>query len=70
MQHSAIYPRHAEALLIEALTDSPVTLIQGPRQCGKTTFAREVAMPIGYAYITFDDDNSRRTVQGDPVGLV
>lgn len=70
MQHSAIYPRHAEALLIEALTDSPVTLIQGPRQCGKTTFAREVAMPLGYAYITFDDDNARRTVQGDPVGFV
>lgn len=70
MQKSAIYPRHAETLLTEALDDSPVTLIQGPRQCGKTTFAQEIGRPREYAYISFDDDNARRTVQSDPVGFV
>ena len=70
MQRSAIYPRHAEALLTEALADSPVTLIHGSRQCGKATFAREIGIPRGYTNISFDDDNARRTVRSDPVGFV
>ena len=70
MQQSDIYPRHAETLLLESLADSPVTLIQGPRQCGKTTFAREIGIPRGYAYVNFDDDNTRRTVKSDPIGFV
>jgi len=36
---TALHPRYAEAPLIEALADSPVVPIQGPRQCGKTTLA-------------------------------
>ena len=47
-----------------------MTLIQGPRQCGKTTFAQEIGIPREYVYISFDDDNARRTVQSDPVGFV
>jgi hypothetical protein len=38
-----LLPRHAARLLVEALADSPVVLIHGPRQCGKTTLARMVA---------------------------
>ena len=37
-----MYPRFAEKRLTEALEDSPVVLIQGPRQCGKTTLAQMV----------------------------
>lgn len=37
-----MYPRFAEKRLTEALADSPVVLIQGPRQCGKTTLAQVV----------------------------
>ena len=37
-----MYPRFAEQRLTEALEDSPVVLIQGPRQCGKTTLAQMV----------------------------
>ncbi|MDE2928308.1 MAG: ATP-binding protein [Acidobacteriota bacterium] len=45
MVEPAFYPRHAERLLTEALEDSPVVLIQGPRQCGKTTLAQMVCAP-------------------------
>ena len=37
-----LYPRFAAKRLTEALEDSPVVLIQGPRQCGKTTLAQMV----------------------------
>ena len=37
-----LYPRFAEPPLIEALADTPVVLIHGPRQCGKTTLAQMV----------------------------
>ena len=42
MAEGILYPRFAERRLTEALEDSPVVLIQGPRQCGKTTLAQMV----------------------------
>jgi N-acetylneuraminic acid mutarotase len=39
MSAERLYPRFAQASLAEALTDTPVVLIHGPRQCGKTTLA-------------------------------
>lgn len=43
--NSTLYPRFAERPLTEALTDSPVVLIHGPRQSGKTTLAQVVCVP-------------------------
>lgn len=40
MSTPILYPRSAEQRLAEALEDSPVVLIHGPRQCGKTTLAQ------------------------------
>jgi len=56
--------------LLEALADSPVVLIHGPRQCGKTTLARQVRDAAGYTYLSFDDDVQRAAAQTDPVGYV
>jgi uncharacterized protein len=70
MPETALYPRHAEPRLIEALADSPVVLIHGPRQCGKTTLARMVGEPRDYAYVSFDDDVARDAGQIDPAGFV
>ena len=39
MIEDTLYTRFAERRLAEALEDSPVALIHGPRQCGKTTLA-------------------------------
>jgi len=47
-----------------------VVLIHGPRQCGKTTLARQVGDAAGYAYVSFDDDLLRAAAQSDPIGFV
>ena len=45
MARNTFYPRYVEPRLTEALADSPGVLIQGPRQCGKTTLAQMVCAP-------------------------
>jgi hypothetical protein len=62
--------RLAEASLQASLADTPVVLLQGPRQCGKTTLARSVAEPAGFGYLSFDDDNLVRAARADPLGFV
>jgi predicted AAA+ superfamily ATPase len=37
MAEPILYSRFARERLEEALADSPVVLVHGPRQCGKTT---------------------------------
>ncbi len=70
MNSPAFHPRFSRPHLIEALQDTPVVLIHGPRQCGKTTLARAVGDAAGYTYISFDDDVLRASVLADPVGFV
>jgi predicted AAA+ superfamily ATPase len=64
------YPRYLRPRLEEALADSPVVLVHGPRQCGKTTLAREVGNAAGFAYFSFDNDVQRAAALADPVGFV
>ena len=45
MSNPVFYPRSVERRLVEALEDSPVVLIHGPRQCGKTTLAQFTCAP-------------------------
>jgi len=70
MSEIALYPRYALPRLTEALSDTPVVLIHGPRQCGKTTLARMVGDASGYVYITFDDEVQLAAARFDPVGFV
>jgi predicted AAA+ superfamily ATPase len=65
-----VLPRLVEAALQASLADTPVVLLQGPRQCGKTTLARCVAEPAGFGYLSFDDDNLVRAARADPLGFV
>jgi len=64
------YPRYIAPRLREALRDSPVVLIHGPRQSGKTTLARAVGEPRGYRYVSFDDEAICAAARGDPIGFV
>jgi len=64
------YPRFATPLLEQALAESPVVLIHGPRQCGKTTLAQAVGDAHGYRYFSFDDAVTLAAATSDPVGFV
>ena len=70
MPEPELYPGYIYPRLIEALADSPVVLIHGPRQSGKTTLVRQVGESEGYAYFSFDDDVQRAAAHADPVGYV
>jgi predicted AAA+ superfamily ATPase len=64
----ALYPRHLDARLSESLLDTPVVLVNGPRQCGKTTLVQQ--HQSGMAYFTLDDPGLLAAVRADPVGFV
>ncbi|MBX3175700.1 MAG: ATP-binding protein [Gemmatimonadaceae bacterium] len=64
------YPRFATPLLEQALAESPVVLIHGPRQCGKTTLAQAAGDAHGYGYFSFDDAVTLEAATTDPVGFV
>src|SRR3990167_4784944 len=65
---AAWFPRHMAAPLVEALTDTPVVCLLGPRQCGKSTLARR-AFP-DRPYYSFDDDTLRDRAASDPRGFI
>lgn len=70
MTEAAFYSRFLQPRLLEALADTPVALIHGPRQCGKTTMARQVGEQAGFSYLSFDDDLLRASAETDPVGFI
>jgi predicted AAA+ superfamily ATPase len=65
-----ILPRLVEPLLRRTLADTPVVLIQGPRQCGKTTLAQAVGSDRRYGYLSLDDPAVREAAIADPSGFV
>jgi len=62
--------RNAERALRLAMADTPVVLLNGARQTGKTTLARHIAKEHGAQYFTFDDPTSLGLASNDPVGFV
>ena len=69
MTQPLLYPRSIEPRVTEALLDTPVVLLAGPRQAGKTTLARQMAGQ-GMRYLTLDDDLTRLSAREDPVGMI
>ena len=70
MGMSKLFNRLAEPHLKLVLSESPVALIHGPRQCGKTTIAQKVGKQLGYVYISMDDDTNLQYAQNDPANFV
>lgn len=66
---ATIYPRHIRPRIVEALADTPVVLLSGPRQAGKTTLVRQFA-GRNRNFITLDDELTLLAARQDPVGLV
>lgn len=60
--------RHLATRVQEALRDTPVVLVNGPRQCGKTTLVRQFSE--GMTYLSLDDPGVLAVARQDPLGLV
>lgn len=52
------------------MEDTPVVLLNGARQTGKTTLARSIAEHSGADYFTLDDSATLALVAGDPSGFI
>lgn len=70
MGSGSYIPRFIQPRLEAALGDTPVVLVHGPRQCGKTTLVKHVGDELGYSYISFDDEVARKAAKEDPHGFV
>jgi len=66
----SLYPRRIEPRINEALLDTPVVLLAGPRQAGKTTLVRQIAEQQGLRYLTMDDELSLLSAREDPTGMI
>ena len=64
-----MYERFAERQIKEALSDTPVVLLVGPRRAGKTTLARKM-QEAGRTYLTLDNRTTLEVAQTDPVGFI
>jgi len=62
-------PRHAAARVVEALADTRIVAVEGPRQAGKSTLCTKLASERGMRIVTLDDANTRRGAIDDPQGF-
>lgn len=65
-----MFQRNIRAPVERAVANTPVVLINGARQTGKTTLAQTLAAQSGAAYFTLDDAATQAAAVGDPVGFI
>ena len=70
MLQTLMFTRHIEALLAEALADTPVVLLNGARQTGKSTLVQALAARDGRRYLTLDDRVVLAAAKNDPAGFI
>lgn len=64
-----MYHRFVEDRILEALTDTRVVMLCGPRQSGKTTLVRQIA-GADIPFFTLDDPITLNAASTDPIGFV
>jgi uncharacterized protein len=64
-----MFERFIERRVEQALSDTPVVLIVGPRRAGKTTLVRKME-ESGRTYITLDDQTVLEAARSDPTGFI
>ena len=62
--------RNVEATVIDTLSDTPVTVIQGARQVGKSTLASMVSANILHKSITLDSDTALAAAKENPYEFI
>jgi hypothetical protein len=65
-----MYHRNVENCVRDALLDTPVVLLNGARQTGKTTLALKLATELSLRYVTLDDATILSAAASDPQGFV
>lgn len=65
-----MYRRNIEPELRAAIADTPVVLLNGARQTGKTTLAREYARAQSIPYVTLDDATQLAAAKTDARGFL
>lgn len=67
-----MHPRHIAPLLTDALSDTPVVLINGARQSGKSTLAQaqSISSSTPRQYLTLDDAVVLNAAKSDPAGFI
>ena len=65
---SSYLPRALTPVIDEALSDTPVVCLVGPRQSGKTTLVQRIAPER--AYVSLDEYNFHQAASLDPTGFV
>jgi len=68
-QQPPIFRRYIERNLTEALEDTRVVLVVGPRQAGKTTLTRQFVSD-DRPYLTLDDPATYNRAKADPVEFI
>lgn len=66
----ALFPRNVEPEVEAALADTPVVVIVGPRQCGKSTLAERIADSHGARKVSLDDAGTRAAANADPTSFI
>lgn len=66
-----MFKRHVTPQLLSALVDTPVVLLHGARQVGKSTLTQQVASgPRPARYLTLDDTTMLAAAKSDPAGFI
>jgi predicted AAA+ superfamily ATPase len=68
--NQSLIRRNAEKLLRETFADTPVAVIQGARQTGKSTLIEMVSRDFNIKYISLDDPAALTVAKSDPIGFV
>jgi uncharacterized protein len=66
MLSNTFVPRRARRELEETLQVLRVAVLNGPRQAGKTTLAKQLVAAVGGSFVTLDDPATLQACLGDP----
>jgi len=67
---TSLRPRHAESVVNDALRDSRVVVVNGPRQAGKTTLSRVVQATRVGPSVSLDSQQALDACRDDPAGFL
>lgn len=70
MEDKRSFDRWAKVRVLDALADTPVVLVHGPRQVGKSTLVREIGVEQDSTYVTLDDWRVLAFAREDPAGFL